>query len=136
MNSRIASEFYFICYICIYYTIKNIQGFTGCEKKLNTEFNWTDQSGWKWYFLPGKSQISKIIFGFVSSTNITLDHYSVHLVLISVVNLAQACCQFQGLMNLEVLRCHTPQNTEIDTMIKDEQTVVLSISLFVELSMI
>ena len=30
------------------------------------------------------------------------DHYSVQVVLISVVNLAQAYCQFQGLMNLEV----------------------------------
>ena len=69
----------------------------------------------------GKSQISKIIiilqYGFVS-TNITLDHYSVQVVLISVVNLAQALCQFHGLINLEVLKWHTPQDTETDTMIK------------------
>ncbi len=41
-------------------------------------------------------------------------------------------------MNLEVLKWHTPKDTEIDTkiMIKAEQTVVLSMSVFVELSMI
>ena len=49
---------------------------------------------------------------------ITLDHYSVQVVFISVVKLAQACCQFQGLLNLEVFKWHTPHHTEIDTMMK------------------
>ncbi len=44
-------------------------------------------------------------------------HYSVQVVLISVVKLAQERCQFQGLLNPGVLKWHTPQH-EIDTMMK------------------
>ena len=35
------------------------------------------------------------------------DHFSVQVVLISLVNLAQACCQFQGLLNIEAQVAHS-----------------------------
>ena len=83
------------------------------KNHMDIEFNWTDQSSWKSYY-----------FCFAVWKD----------------KLAQTCCQFQGLMNLEVLKLkwHTAKDTEIDAkiMIKAEQTVVLSISVFVELSMI
>ncbi len=93
-----------------------------------TEFNRTDQSGWKWeinisVLLHGKSQMSIITFCSVvhyqicATTNMTFEYYLVQVVYISVVKLAQVCCQFQSLMNLVVLKWHTPQH-EIDTMIK------------------
>ena len=56
-----------------------------------------------------------MVYQICAITNITLDYYLVAY--ISVVKLAQVCCQFQGLMNLVVLKWHTPQH-EIDTMIK------------------
>ena len=115
-NIHIEFHFCCICYIC--YTNKNIQGFTGSEKNLKTEFliELISLVGNGIFFLiycleSHRSLKSHLQYGFMPSTNITLDHYSVQVVLISVVNLAQACCQFQGLMNLEVLKWHTPQDT-------------------------
>ncbi len=66
--------------------------------------------------LLGKSQISKITFA-VWICAISKHQCLVQVVYVSVVKLAQVCCQFQSLMNLVVLKWHTPQH-EIDTMIK------------------
>ncbi len=62
------------------FTFKIFRVLLAVKKKLNTEFNWIDQSGWKWHFFlfycleSHRSLKSQLQYGFVSSTNITIDH--------------------------------------------------------------
>ena len=134
------NSFCCICYICICHTNKIFRVLLVKQKIILNLIELISLVGNGIFsvLLPGKSQISKITFAvWICAIN---KHHSCPLFsascVVSVVNLAQACCQFQGLMDLEMLKWHTPQNTEIGTMIKADQIVVLSVSVFVELSMI